>query len=127
VAAYADAERAAAPSVWDVLEAMPQWNGTVLLVDTWQKDGRGLLAWFSAAELHRLRNETQRCNVRLALAGSLTLREIPLLKEIAPDIVAVRGAVCEQGQRNSEVKTALVAEWKRQLSLGQCFIVGGTL
>ena len=119
LAAYADAERAAAPDVWQVLEHLPRWHGQILLIDTWQKDGHGLLAWLSLSELQRLRQETARRDVLLALAGSLTTAEFPEVAQVQPDILAVRGAACREGSRTGEVEVERVAALRQLLSHGR--------
>ncbi len=116
-AAYADAERADAPSVGHVLEVLHHWQGSVLLIDTWRKDGKGLFTWLSMPVLQRLREETRRRGVTLALAGSLKMQDVPRVMEIAPDILAVRGAACREGQRNGEVDAERVAALKRLLPI----------
>ncbi len=55
VVAYADWQRAAAPRPQDVLSFSARERPSVLLVDTWQKDGTTLLDWMSLGELQQMR------------------------------------------------------------------------
>ncbi len=113
--AYADHERAAAPSVDDVLEAAIQTGCSTLLIDTFCKDGSGTLHWLSRDQLRQLRIRTRQHNLRFALAGQLTAAHLPLIQEIQPDIFAVRGAVCEGADRTATVSATKVRELKAQL------------
>ena len=115
--AYADSERAGAPPVREVIdEAAASGIGT-LLIDTFTKDDTGLTHWISSCELRELRTVTCKLGLKLALAGQVTGAVLPqILSAGQPDIIAVRGAVCEGGSRGASVDTARVAELKQQLS-----------
>ena len=54
-----------------------------------------------------------------ALSGHLRTQDLDELARINPDIVGVRGAVCQKGERTSGVHWEAVAEFKRQLELRQ--------
>ena len=59
-----------------------------------------------------------------ALSGHLKIDDLNELARINPDIVGVRGAVCQKGDRTSGVHRDGVAEFKRQLYLRQSGEVG---
>lgn len=101
--AYADHQRASAPSVMEVLEAAVQTNCSTLLIDTFGKDGRGTLGWLTVRELQEVRAETRRQGLRFALAGQLTAAHLPVVRELEPDIFAVRGAVCKGDDRTATI------------------------
>lgn len=114
--AYADHQRAEAPTPDDVLEAALETNCSVLLIDTFVKDGTNLLDWLPVEEITSLRKATAAQGLQLALAGRVTLMDLPLLLPLQPDIIAVRGAVCELGERTAEVSELLVAEFMERLA-----------
>lgn len=114
--AYADHQRAEAPTPDDVLEAALETNCSVLLIDTFVKDGTNLLDWLPVEEITSLRKATAAQGLQLALAGRVTLMDLPLLLPLQPDIIAVRGAVCESGERTAEVSELLVAEFMERLA-----------
>jgi uncharacterized protein (UPF0264 family) len=116
--AYADYQRAEAPTPDDVLEAALETNCSVLLIDTFVKDGTNLLDWLPVEEITSLRKTTAAHGLQLALAGRVTLMDLPLLLPLQPDIIAVRGAVCESGERTAEVSETLVAEFIERLAAG---------
>lgn len=102
-AAYADHVRSRSPAVLDVLDEGHRIGSPVLLIDTFQKDRTNLLDWVPMSALHHLRNRTRECDMQLALAGRISTSLLPQLLEVDPDIIAVRGAVCEHGQRTATV------------------------
>ena len=119
--AYADAIRARAPSVADVCAAAVKSLCRVLLVDTFEKDVSTLLDWLACEELQRLRSVTSAQGLLLALAGRISAETLPRLAEFKPDIVAVRGAVCDRGVRTSTISEGRVREFRDALQLTQRF------
>ncbi|MBI3410473.1 MAG: hypothetical protein HY040_19210 [Planctomycetes bacterium] len=118
--AYADWQCAVAPPLDEVASFAQERPGSVLLIDTHCKDsatpdrsGRPtLLDWVSVAEVVDLCASCRCAGVRVALAGSLGLKEIAVLRSAAPDWFAVRGAVCSGGLREG----AVVADKVRALA-----------
>ncbi len=109
--AYADWKLAGAPPWLDVARFTVANRFSVLLIDTWRKDGRCLLDWISVKELEQLRTLTRGVGVKLALAGSLNEAKIRELASVAPDLFAVRGAACTQGRRDGSVESLRVREF----------------
>jgi hypothetical protein len=113
--AYADHDRANAPAPEEVLDAAFETNCAVLLIDTFVKDGTSLMDWLDVEQLAGLRKKTSAHGLQLALAGKVTLSELPLLLPLQPDIIAVRGAVCQAGVRTATVSETLVGEFVARL------------
>ncbi len=131
-ATYADSERAVAPSLEQAAKFAIDHHFAVLLVDTFVKDERSLFDWMSEQRLYDLAESLHRVGIELALAGSLTIEHWPKIQRINPDWLAVRGAVCRQGIRTTEIdegrvkslKTSLLAHDRRNAScLGNPFQV----
>jgi uncharacterized protein (UPF0264 family) len=101
--AYADAERAEAPPIDEVAAFAINAGFPILLIDTWDKDGRGLFSWTSADDLARLAAALHARDAALALAGSLKIDDLPALRQINADWMAVRGCVCTAGLREKSV------------------------
>ena len=97
-AAYADHTRANAPAPAAVLGMARRCECGVFLLDTFGKDGSTLLDWMSVQQIAQLCGACRDGGVRVALAGSLTSKQIEALRAIAPDWFAVRGAVCRGGR-----------------------------
>jgi uncharacterized protein (UPF0264 family) len=112
--AYADWERAAAPSPEDVCEYVCA-SGRVLLLDTWGKDGSTLLDWAPPKTIDHIIQSLRAAGVRVALAGSLGLDEVRALLPLAPDWFAVRGAVCHGRDRSAAIDEGRVRQLVRFL------------
>jgi uncharacterized protein (UPF0264 family) len=98
--AYADWQRAGAPSPDEVLdEAIGSTEIVGVLVDTWDKSYRWTVDAAWAAWAGRVRDAGK----RLALAGGIDLSRIGSLEAMRPDIVAVRGAACSGGDRLGDI------------------------
>ncbi len=104
--AYADWERAGAPTPDLVLDAALSADDCAgVLVDTWDKTRRSPVdrtwsPWFARARDGGLLT---------ALAGGLDLPTIDRVAPLRPDVVAVRGAACVGGDRHAEVDPARVS------------------
>jgi uncharacterized protein (UPF0264 family) len=116
--AYADWECAKAPSVEEVFALAQENPGTVMLLDTYCKDANHvsgkkrptLLDWLLEASIIDLCARCRESGVRIALAGSLGVPEIHQLHAARPNWFAVRGAVCEEGNRQGAVQTEKVRQ-----------------
>src|SRR5262249_48567526 len=115
---YADWQQAGAPPPAEVCAFACQQGWGVFLLDTWGKNGRTLFDWLSPSEIERLCRCCRRTGVRIALAGSLGLKQMRRLQEAQPDWFAVRGAVCHQGHRTGAIDPDRVRElvdWLRRV------------
>jgi (5-formylfuran-3-yl)methyl phosphate synthase len=101
--AYADWRRAEAPPPIEVLDFVRNQGWEVFLLDTYRKDGTTLLDWISKKELSNLLSSCRVKLPKIALAGSLGLQQILLLRDLRPEWFAVRSAACKQGQRNGTI------------------------
>ncbi|HEY1066054.1 MAG TPA: (5-formylfuran-3-yl)methyl phosphate synthase, partial [Pirellulales bacterium] len=113
--AYADESAADAPDALDVLETGESLGCSILLVDTYAKDGRSLLEHWVPGRIAEVIAETQRRGMKIALAGSLRLAEAPRLLELRPDFLAVRGGAC-RGGRTGSLDAELTARWAEMVA-----------
>lgn len=119
--AYADAALCGAPSAAEVLAAAGAWDCRGVLIDTFVKGsrGRGLWHWFDESALRNLASVAARQGVWLAVAGSLTLNDVPRLLGIGAAIVGIRSGACRGGQREGEIDRRAVQDFSLALS-GAC-------
>jgi uncharacterized protein (UPF0264 family) len=89
------------------------------LLDTLTKDGRNLFDFLPEAELREMVLQGKELGMSTALSGHLQMDDLDELARINPDIVGVRGAVCQKGDRSTGVYWEAVAEFKRQVELRQ--------
>jgi uncharacterized protein (UPF0264 family) len=106
--AYADWRECRSPSPLDILDFVQKNRWGVLLLDTFHKDGRTLLDWMPHKEIGEICLCCKQERILIALAGSLSRREISLLLPLQPDVFAVRGAVCRGRDRVATVDSGLV-------------------
>lgn len=99
--AYADWQRATAPPPLDVIEAARSLGCGVLLIDTFDKDAAGLLGSAPMAEIAGWVGRARHHGLAVALAGRVTIAEIPAVQSLCPDVVALRSAVCSNGRIGS--------------------------
>lgn len=111
---YADARQANAPPWQEVLEEAAQNGCRAVLVDTFDKAGGDLFDHLPVTELHSIAAVACSARMPFVLAGALGLARLPLVRAVAPDYLAVRGAVCRQG-RAGEIDERLVAELASRL------------
>jgi uncharacterized protein (UPF0264 family) len=116
--AYADWQRAGAPNP----EALCAWacdHGVgAFMVDTWRKNGGNLLDWLLPKTLEHFVEHCRGVGIPVAFAGSLGSEQVATLLPLKPDWIAVRGAVCSQGQRENSIDATLVRELVGLLSPG---------
>jgi uncharacterized protein (UPF0264 family) len=110
--AYADAARAGAPDVDAVLQWAIDRRVAGFLIDTHEKNGVTLFDHLPAAALRPTVQRAQAHKLFVALAGSLRQGDLPDATALGPDLVALRGAACDQNDRES----AICADRVRELS-----------
>lgn len=113
--AYADWESAAAPSPDEVISEALGAGCRGVLIDTYAKSGRRLLDWIPTEELERYATRLHAENLFFALAGSLRRDDLPQLKAVSADIVAIRGAACMDGVRTDSIHETAIREFRSAL------------
>lgn len=86
------------------------------LIDTLTKDGRNLFDFVPEPELRDMVMEGKELGMSTALSGHLRLQDLDELARCNPDIVGVRGAVCQNpGERHTAVNREAVAHFRKEL------------
>ena len=125
--AYADARRAEAARVDDVIDQAASRGFPLVLIDTFDKQASGsLLELATEAELRAWVARARAAGLGLLLAGRLTLEQIPIVAGCQPAAVAVRSAVCVGGRlgRIDQTRVAIAAEHCRRGSDPAVFDTG---
>jgi uncharacterized protein (UPF0264 family) len=73
-------------------------RSSLILIDTFQKQGRTLLDFVSLSELQQTISKAAGHKIRIALAGSLDEWAIEQLTPLEPAYIGVRGAACTGGR-----------------------------
>lgn len=79
-----------------------------IMIDTLNKSGKNLFDFLKLGELKRFAEQAKKAEVFSALAGSLKSEDLPILREIDPDIIGFRGAVCENKDRTAAISSAKI-------------------
>ncbi len=113
--AYGDFERAdtinplALPTMGQIAQT------DYVMLDTAVKDGKPLTDFLTIKQLRSFVNEAHSIGLKVALAGSLGKEEIRELKELNPEVIGVRGAVCEDQDRDQGISAERIQELKKIL------------
>jgi uncharacterized protein (UPF0264 family) len=119
-AAYADWQRAGAPPPEEVVTFALEQHWPVLLFDTWKKDGTSLFDWLPLSYVAELSWRCQAVGVQVALAGSLGLDHMEAIRELRPDWLAARGALCRSGLRKGVIDPERVRRLASALATEAC-------
>ncbi len=114
---YADHRTAGSPSWEETLSAAESVGCRLLLIDTFDKSRGPLFAHHTVAELVERRKQVHQAGLALVLAGSLRQEHLLSVHTIRPDIVAVRGAVCD-GDRQGDIAPHKIRQLRQ--ALGTC-------
>jgi uncharacterized protein (UPF0264 family) len=112
--AYADWQTAGSIEPAAVLQMSVVCGCRALLIDTWGKSAGTVFDHWNTADLAAFIAQARERGLIVALAGSLSLRNMSVAAGLGPDYVAVRGAVCEGG-RTGVVSARLVAALRETL------------
>jgi uncharacterized protein (UPF0264 family) len=100
---YADYRRFGGVSPTDTIRAAKAAGADVVMLDTAVKDGKTLFDALSVEELKAFVGAAHEAGMLTALAGSIGTAHMEDLFEIDPDIVGVRGAVCDGSLRTCSI------------------------
>jgi (5-formylfuran-3-yl)methyl phosphate synthase len=113
---YGDSERADSISP-DLLLTLAQQAGAAgVLLDTYVKDGRGLLDWWKPIDLAAWVSEARGRRLMTALAGSLSVGDVYDVCRLEPDVIGFRGAACDGG-RSGQVSAQRVRQLREHMEL----------
>jgi uncharacterized protein (UPF0264 family) len=112
---YADWRSARSPEPLDVFRIAVQFGCPALLIDTWDKSSGNLFEQWTVNELVRFISQVHAHRIAVVLAGSLGESNIATALRLTPDLVAVRGAACDNG-RNGTISAARVAQLKQLIT-----------
>jgi uncharacterized protein (UPF0264 family) len=124
--AYADAEAAGAPPVEEVLEAASRTRCAGLLIDTFHKNEGRLLDLISLPVLTAMATAARQHGLFFAVAGQIQTDDVALIQPVRPDIIAVRSAACEKGDRQAAICPRKIQEVKAAIRESQTELTSRT-
>ncbi len=111
IAAYADHIRCGSAPPLKLLGAIEEAD--LFLLDTAIKDGKNILEFTPPSFLETFIEKARKKGFKVAIAGSIRGRQIPIIKKLNPDYLGVRGMVCE----GNTVKAELVRKLHEEMGL----------
>ena len=110
-AGYADYRRFDGISTLDVVAAARDAKCDLVMVDTAIKDGKDLFDALTYEEIEEFVNAAHEAGMNMALAGSIGIQHAPMLFDLMPDVIGVRGAVCEGPDRGTKISPQKTTEF----------------
>jgi len=114
--AYADAERVGAVSPLDVPRVALDAGADGCMIDTAGKGHVTLFSALSRAEIESFVLHCRELGLLCALAGSLSAKDAPLLRAVAPDIAGFRAAACRGDRLAGIIDESAVGRLKEALA-----------
>lgn len=108
---YADFRRFGGLHYKAIVDATKQSGAHVAMLDTFYKDGSTVFDAMSYNELNDFTRYAHEKGLAVALAGSIRASHLESLLSIGPDIIGIRGAVCKNGDRKSEIRKDLLVDF----------------
>lgn len=86
-----------------------------VLVDTYSKTSGNLLDALSIEQLQSIARRTRESGRFLAVAGKLNAGLLPSVRELQPDIIAIRSAACQSSDRTATVDAQRVEQFRTEM------------
>ncbi|MHA1784993.1 MAG: (5-formylfuran-3-yl)methyl phosphate synthase [Candidatus Helarchaeota archaeon] len=117
-ATYADFERFEAINPSLLPDIVAESGADVAMIDTGIKnDGKNLFDFLSMEDLKIFLDNSRQNGIETALAGSLKINHLKKLKTLNPDIIGIRGAVCEKNDRvNGLMMLDKILQFKKEMN-----------
>jgi (5-formylfuran-3-yl)methyl phosphate synthase len=116
-AGYADAQKIGCVNPLAIPYIAHEAGCDVAMVDTAMKGSTDLFDHMPYEVCADFIRSSHELGVEVALAGSLTTRHLPDLARLGPDIIGIRGAVCEGGDRNQgRISSRLIQEFRTAMN-----------
>jgi len=113
--AYADARRAEAPAIVDVIDAAIATGCRGVLIDTFDKQSGSLLDCCARGDLFQFANAVRSEGLFIAFAGRLSVAQLDRPELHSADVIGVRSAACTHGDRQQRVSSRQVADLRSRL------------
>ncbi|WP_442485689.1 (5-formylfuran-3-yl)methyl phosphate synthase [Aeoliella sp. SH292] len=113
---YADWRTCDAPSPRELVDFARVVPCAAMLIDTFDKRSGKLFDWIGDEELAELFGRAHDLGLTCVAAGSLTTAQFERTARAGADVLAVRGAACEQNVRTSAITRHQVRELRDFLS-----------
>ena len=114
-AGYADYRRFDGIPYKVIVRVAKNSGADVVMVDTALKDGKNLMDGMNPHEIKDFIDIAHDNGLKVALAGSVKMENLELLSQLNSDIVGVRGVVCENGDRKTQLSKIKIKEFMKHM------------
>jgi len=118
VAGYAEGEGIGSLDPLTIPQIAAKAKCDYAMLDTFDKTTKKpIFDILSNSDLEDFITLSREKNISVALGGSIKINHIPILKKLQPDIVGIRGAVCDGGDREKgTIRSDLINEFSQKLA-----------
>lgn len=117
---YVDFINAHSPEPIHVLQLVADLGLRNFLLDTYQKSGESFFDYFESSNFAECSRLARQLNIKLGIAGSIRISFLNRVRQLAPDIVAVRGAACRSQARSNEITSDSLQKFTTAFKLECC-------
>ncbi|NHJ32828.1 MAG: hypothetical protein FK732_08190 [Asgard group archaeon] len=116
-AGYAEGKEIGCINPLLIPEIAHESSSSFAMIDTYNKrNGKSIFDILTFDDLTHFTKTSRKWNIGVALGGSITVKHIPTLKRLEPDIVGIRGAVCDNQDRiKGKIRADLILDFKEKL------------
>jgi len=118
-AGYADYKKIGSICPLHIPDIASKSGVKVVMIDTFIKNGRSILDIMPISEITRFVDKCHKNKLTAAIAGSLALKHVAEVKKTGVDFIGVRGAVCSGNKRTNDLKTHLVRNFYKKVTMRQ--------
>ncbi|MEX0794843.1 MAG: (5-formylfuran-3-yl)methyl phosphate synthase [Pirellulaceae bacterium] len=111
---YVDHHQAGSPKLEEVLEFAQQVGCGAVLVDTFDKRSGPLTQLWQAQKLVEFIDQVKSLGMLAVVGGSIRLSDLSQVSALGPDVIALRGAVCER-DRTGTIVSRRIADCLRSV------------
>ncbi|HUU77075.1 MAG TPA: (5-formylfuran-3-yl)methyl phosphate synthase [candidate division Zixibacteria bacterium] len=116
-AGYAEGEEIGSLNPLSIPEIGKTAKCDLVMIDTYNKtSGKTIFDYLSISSLKNFISDARKNSMKVALGGSIKISHLTVLKELQPDIIGIRGAVCEFGDRiDGAIKAELIQNFIKEM------------
>jgi uncharacterized protein (UPF0264 family) len=116
-AGYAEGKEIGCINPLLIPEIAHESKSNLAMIDTYnKKNGKSIFDILDFDDLTHFVKSSRKWKLGVALGGSISLKHISILKKLKPDIVGIRGAVCDNHDRiKGKIRADLILEFNEKL------------
>ena len=113
---YADQKHSGSPKPMEIVKHAKRLNCGAVLVDTFNKTMGNVFSHCDVHQLVDIRNCVIDQGMKFVLAGSVDVDCLASAVDLRPNLIGVRGAVCQLGIRQAQLSATAIGEFKHSLN-----------